>query len=483
MLYKGETCVQYCRKLDKEIRMKLAAATANATTAPSPTAATLFLSTSQASSSDVQTSPKGQHSLEEEEEEEELDYEMKEEKHKLSTTSKKSKQQKIRMPQRKGGMQLWQFLYALLEDPEKRYGDLIEWTDNRSELEFRLLDPEAIAIWWGNIKHRANMTYERLSRSLRYYYDRGILKKMGGERYLYRFCVDPEEMYKHIGNSDSRPVLKPMPLQVSKWMYSRMIIPHGVFFPTTLAPPEYSTALLQQQQQTSLPPPPPYPGFPAEQFYLPNPVGYEYLSHISQETEIPYTNMPQQYESPFQPQELAETVYSTSTTLAGCFNSTVTSLCSDSPVQGRSLSESTMAVSASTHQINFHSQIPPNTYPLQVDLHNAESTACNLHFDGGATSPDYSGSTCSGGDCEMVLDDILPILASMEQCDELTLLSSHHSSLSASSSVSSPSSNHVLSPTCTSSYGMSIGNYSPTYTNCHWLNTTEHDISTWSANN
>ena len=107
-----------------------------------------------------------------------------------------------RMPQRKGGMQLWQFLYALLEDPEKRYGELIEWTDNRQELEFRLLDPEAIAIWWGNIKHRANMTYERLSRSLRYS-DSGILKKMGGERYLYRFCVDPEDMYKHIGNSDS----------------------------------------------------------------------------------------------------------------------------------------------------------------------------------------------------------------------------------------------------------------------------------------
>ena len=121
----------------------------------------------------------------------------------------------IRMPQRKGGMQLWQFLYALLEDPEKRYRELIEWTDRR-ELEFRLVDPEAIAIWWGDIKHRPNMTYERLSRSLRYYCDRGILKKMGGERYLYRFNIDPEEMYKHIGLSDSRPVLKPMPIPVPK---------------------------------------------------------------------------------------------------------------------------------------------------------------------------------------------------------------------------------------------------------------------------
>lgn len=108
-------------------------------------------------------------------------------------------------------MQLWQFLYALLNDPEKKYNKLIEWTANSLSREFRLLEPEAIAIWWGEHKNKKNMSYDKLSRSLRYYYDKGIIRKISGERYVYQFCIDPELMYKHIGNSDSRPKLKPMP--------------------------------------------------------------------------------------------------------------------------------------------------------------------------------------------------------------------------------------------------------------------------------
>ena len=108
-------------------------------------------------------------------------------------------------------MQLWQFLYALLDDRERRYRKLIEWTANSLSREFRLLEPEAIAIWWGEHKNKKNMSYDKLSRSLRYYYDKGIIRKISGERYVYQFCIDPELMYKHIGNSDSRPKLKPMP--------------------------------------------------------------------------------------------------------------------------------------------------------------------------------------------------------------------------------------------------------------------------------
>ncbi len=108
-------------------------------------------------------------------------------------------------------MQLWQFLYALLNDQDKKYSKLIEWTANSPSREFRLLEPEAIAIWWGEHKNKKNMSYDKLSRSLRYYYDKGIIRKISGERYVYQFCIDPEVMYKHIGNSDSRPKLKPMP--------------------------------------------------------------------------------------------------------------------------------------------------------------------------------------------------------------------------------------------------------------------------------
>ena len=111
----------------------------------------------------------------------------------------------------KGGIQLWQFMYSLLTDPDKKYSNIIEWTSNIKEREFRMLEPEAIAVWWGHHKNKPNMSYDKFSRSLRYYYDKGILKKIPGERYVYRFLIDPEHMYRHIGISECRPKLKPMP--------------------------------------------------------------------------------------------------------------------------------------------------------------------------------------------------------------------------------------------------------------------------------
>lgn len=123
----------------------------------------------------------------------------------------------VRLPQRKGGMHLWQFLYSILQAPEK-YSYLVEWTANKREFEFRLLEPDAIAVWWGYHKNRKNMSYDKLSRSLRYYYDKRIIKKIGGERYVYQFCVDPEVMYAAIGNSENRPQLKPIPESAEKML-------------------------------------------------------------------------------------------------------------------------------------------------------------------------------------------------------------------------------------------------------------------------
>ena len=65
-------------------------------------------------------------------------------------------------------MQLWQFLYTLLSDPNGSYSELIQWTEKRAEREFRLLEPEAIAIWWGEHKNKHSMSCDKLSRSLRY---------------------------------------------------------------------------------------------------------------------------------------------------------------------------------------------------------------------------------------------------------------------------------------------------------------------------
>lgn len=122
---------------------------------------------------------------------------------------------------------MWQFLYSLLTSTESKDREIVEWTSNMHEREFRMLEPECIAVWWGHHKNKPNMSYDKFSRSLRYYYDKGILKKIPGERYVYRFLIDPEHMYRHIGTSDCRPKLKPMPqaakLAMSKYQQNSSI--------------------------------------------------------------------------------------------------------------------------------------------------------------------------------------------------------------------------------------------------------------------
>ncbi|XP_033124182.1 ETS translocation variant 1-like [Anneissia japonica] len=93
--------------------------------------------------------------------------------------------------QRRGSLQLWQFLVTLLEDPAN--SGYITWTGRG--LEFKLIDPEEVARRWGIQKNRPAMNYDKLSRSLRYYYEKGIMQKVAGERYVYKFVCDPEALF------------------------------------------------------------------------------------------------------------------------------------------------------------------------------------------------------------------------------------------------------------------------------------------------
>ena len=52
----------------------------------------------------------------------------------------------------------------------------IAWTGD--DWEFKLLDPDRVAELWGHRKNKPNMNYEKLSRGLRYYYDKKIIKKV-----------------------------------------------------------------------------------------------------------------------------------------------------------------------------------------------------------------------------------------------------------------------------------------------------------------
>ena len=75
----------------------------------------------------------------------------------------------------KTAVHLWEFLLDLLLDENS--GHVICWI-NREAGEFKLKNQEEVARRWGNLKHRPGMNYDKLSRALRYYYQKGIIKKV-----------------------------------------------------------------------------------------------------------------------------------------------------------------------------------------------------------------------------------------------------------------------------------------------------------------
>ena len=73
----------------------------------------------------------------------------------------------VRLNSEKRGT-LHEFLLELLVDQHNQR--VISWTSNDGE--FRLHKPEEVACLWGLRKNRNNMNYDKMSRSMRYLYDR-----------------------------------------------------------------------------------------------------------------------------------------------------------------------------------------------------------------------------------------------------------------------------------------------------------------------
>jgi len=82
---------------------------------------------------------------------------------------------------------LWQFIKELLLQPH-HYGNFIHWIDRQKGI-FKILDSVKVATLWGKRKNRPAMNYDKLSRSLRQYYKKGIMKKTEqSQRLVYQFC-------------------------------------------------------------------------------------------------------------------------------------------------------------------------------------------------------------------------------------------------------------------------------------------------------
>ncbi|TGZ66341.1 hypothetical protein CRM22_005374 [Opisthorchis felineus] len=103
-----------------------------------------------------------------------------------------------------GPIQLWQFLLEELQNPNAK--EYISWTGQGTE--FKLKEPNQVAKRWGARKNKPKMNYEKLSRGLRYYYDKRIIEKVSGKRYVYRFTQNVHELFNtptdpYIGGWDS----------------------------------------------------------------------------------------------------------------------------------------------------------------------------------------------------------------------------------------------------------------------------------------
>jgi len=110
-----------------------------------------------------------------------------------------------------GPIQLWQFLLELLTDKSCQH--FMCWTGDGWE--FKMNDPDEVASRWGQRKNKPKMNYEKMSRAMRYYYDKNIILKTAGKRYVYRFVCDlqgllgysPSEIHAMVSNT-SESILK-----------------------------------------------------------------------------------------------------------------------------------------------------------------------------------------------------------------------------------------------------------------------------------
>uniref|UniRef100_G3UNQ7 ETS translocation variant 3 n=1 Tax=Loxodonta africana TaxID=9785 RepID=G3UNQ7_LOXAF len=149
-------------------------------------------------------------------------------------------------------IQLWHFILELLQKEEFRH--VIAWQQGEYG-EFVIKDPDEVARLWGRRKCKPQMNYDKLSRALRYYYNKRILHKTKGKRFTYKFNFNKLVMpnYPFINIRSSAGVVPqsapPVPTASSRFHFP----PLDTHSPTSdVQPGRFSASSLTTSGQESL---------------------------------------------------------------------------------------------------------------------------------------------------------------------------------------------------------------------------------------
>ena len=108
--------------------------------------------------------------------------------------------------------QLIEFILNMLSNPW--FCSIMSWEGMDGQ--FTIIRPEQAAQLWGERNGRRNMTYQKFSRALRYYYHKKVLTKIRGQKYTYKF--DFQELERQYGYRGISSVTFHQPTGNSQYM-------------------------------------------------------------------------------------------------------------------------------------------------------------------------------------------------------------------------------------------------------------------------
>jgi len=127
---------------------------------------------------------------------------------------------------------LWQFILELLGD--KANAQVISWTG--VEFHFKVHNSRELARLWGARKNKPRMNFDKLSRAMRYYYDKNIIKHISGQRLVYEFCRNNEDT-----------VYSKLLKDAARTMPQKPLVSLSTSAKPSYSPPSYSSYMTQEQ--------------------------------------------------------------------------------------------------------------------------------------------------------------------------------------------------------------------------------------------